>query len=388
MVERDSSVSGIPPIGPLPSAFQLREPVRIKWATAPNGTGMWAVTDYRLAREVLADKRFSRAEAVRPDVPRLSITDPSPDSIISLDGREHARMRRFVAGAFTERRLMEIQPFVEKTAAECLEELADQGPPADFVATVAQPLPLEVLCHILGVPTADRKLFGSWVSVLFDLTGDEEMNRTQTFGLTRYMSGLVTQKRKNPGDDLLSSLVRLKDHGEGLTNRELITLCLSLLMAGYETTIDQLTLCVLSLLYDPSLMAALRADPNLTPSAVEELIRLSPSAFVSFARVTTEPVEIDGVTIQPGQPVVVFILGANRTAPLPGESDGHRTGHLTFGHGVHRCLGAPLARMQLITVIQALVERFPRLALAQDPATFDWKTGMATRGLAELRVRW
>ncbi|MEU6298719.1 cytochrome P450 [Streptomyces erythrochromogenes] len=372
----------------MPTAFQTNEPTRIKWATAPNGTGMWAVTDYRLGREVLADKRFSRAEAVRPGVPRLSITDPSPESIISLDGREHARMRRFVAGAFTERRLLELQPFIEKTAAECLERLSEQGPSADFVAAVAQPLPLEVLCHILGVPTADRELFGSWVSVLFDLTGDEGANRAQTFGLTRYMSGLVAQKRKNPGEDLLSSLVRLKDRGEGLTNRELITLCLSLLMAGYETTIDQLTLCVLSLLYDPSLVAALRADPDLTPSVVEELIRVSPSVFVSFARVTTEPVELDGVTVEPGQPVVVFILGANRTAVPATDGQGRRTGHLTFGHGGHRCLGAPLARLQLVTVIRSLVDRFPHLALAEAPEAFSWKTGMATRGLTALRVRW
>ncbi|MFD9477503.1 MULTISPECIES: cytochrome P450 [Streptomyces] len=388
MVERDFAVPGIPPTGPMPAAFRSDEPTRIKWATAPNGTGMWAVTDYRLGREVLADKRFSRAEAVRPGVPRLSITDPSPESIISLDGQDHARMRRFVAGAFTERRLQELQPFIEKTAGERLEKLSELGPPADFVSTVAQPLPLEVLCHLLGVPADDRELFGSWVSVLFDLTGDQEANRLQTFGLTRYMSGLVAQKRKSPGEDLLSSLVQLKDRGDSLTSRELITLCLSLLMAGYETTIDQLTLCVLSLLYDPSLAAALRADPDLTPSAVEELIRLSPSVFVSFARVTTEPVDIDDVTIEPGQPVVIFILGANRNS-VPGEaSGGRRSGHLTFGHGVHRCLGAPLARLQLVTVIRALVDRFPRLALAEDPGSFNWKTGMATRGLTEMCVRW
>ncbi|WP_164493723.1 cytochrome P450 [Streptomyces sp. ADI93-02] len=346
------------------------------------------MTDYHLARSILADRRFSRAAAVLPDVPRLSITDPAPESIISLDGSDHARMRRFVVGAFTERRLQELQPFVEKTVSECLETLSEQGSPAGFVSTVAQPLPLRVLSHMLGVPSADREIFGSWVSVLFDLTGNREENRSHAFGLTRYMSGLVAQKRREPGDDLLSNLVQLKDRGEGLSTRELITLCLSLLMAGYETTIDQITLCVLSLLYDPSLAAALRADPDLTPSVVEELIRLSPSAFVSFARATRESVRLDDVTIEPGQPVVVFILGANHSSLPAGEGENARTGHLTFGHGVHRCLGAPLARMQLATVIRALVERFPRLAIAEDPETFSWKTGMATRGLTELRVRW
>ncbi|MER5717410.1 hypothetical protein [Streptomyces sp. NPDC002132] len=140
MVERDSAVPGILLIGALPTAFRFEESVRIKWATASNGTGMWAVSDYRLGREVLADTRFSSVG---------------------------------------------LQPFMEKTAAECLERLSERGSPVDFVATVAQPLPLEVLCHILGVPTAARELFGSWAAVLFDLTGDEEANRAQTFGVRR-----------------------------------------------------------------------------------------------------------------------------------------------------------------------------------------------------------
>ncbi|ATL28470.1 cytochrome P450 [Streptomyces formicae] len=352
----------------------------------PNGVGVWAVSDYRLARQVLADPRFSRAAAVAPDVPNLASIDPSPDSIVSLDGRAHARLRRIVAGAFTERRISALRPFIEARATELLDALAAGEQPADLVSGLAAPLPLSVLCHMLGIPDADRESFREWVPVLFDLDGESAASRTKAFRIAEYMTRLINRKRREAGDDLISALIQAADDEGKLTNRELVTLSLALLMAGYDSTADQITLAFLSLLHDPSRAAALRADPGLVPAEVEEVLRANPSAPVSFSRAVTEPVRLAGVTISPGQPVLVFLMGANRTQHDSGNQAGNP--HLTFGHGVHRCLGASLARLQLATVIHLTLDRFPHLALADGVDDLRWKPAAATRGLAALRVRW
>ncbi|MFJ2743691.1 cytochrome P450 [Streptomyces sp. NPDC087440] len=352
----------------------------------PNGVGVWAVSDYHLARQVLADPRFSRAAAVAPDVPKVASIDPSPDSIVSLDGKAHSRLRRIVAGAFTERRISALGPFIETRSSELLDAMANGGRSADLVAGLAAPLPLSVLCYMLGVPEADRESFREWVPVLFDLDGEGAEIRTRAFLLTHYMTKLISGKRKEPGGDLISALIQAADEEGKLTNRELVTLSLALLMAGYDSTADQITLAFLSLLHDPTRAAALRADPSLVPAEVEELLRINPSAPLSFSRAVTEPVQLADVTISPGEPVLVFLMGANRTRDDSGNPAG--IPHLTFGRGVHRCLGAPLARLQLATVIRLTLERFPSLALADDVERLDWKPAAATRGLKSLRVQW
>jgi cytochrome P450 len=359
----------------------LDDPRPLAWAEAPNGVGMWVVSDYRLARQVLADRRFGRVAAAQPDAPKVGVSNPAPDSIINVDGAEHARLRRLVAGAFTERRIADLQPFIEGLAADLLDKMAGRGAPADLISGLAAPLPLEVLCHLVGIPLADREIFHPLVGVLFDLTGDIGANRARTRGLTRYMADLVGQKRREPADDLLSALIKVRDHEDRLSDRELVHLCLSLLMAGYETTTDQIALSVLSMLHDPALADDLRADPARVPAAVEDLLRLSSAAYMTFPRMTTETVRLEGATIEPGQPVVVFLLAVNRATP-------DASPHTAFGHGIHRCVGAPLARLQLVTVIPALLRRFPALALAADPDELSWKSGLAVRGLKELRVSW
>ncbi|MEU6370184.1 cytochrome P450 [Streptomyces sp. NPDC046931] len=374
------------PIGPLPIPCDPNDTTPIRWVRMPNGAGCWAVSDYRLARQVLADPRFSRAATLAADVPRLTSIDPAPDSIISLDGTAHARLRRIVAGAFTERRIAALRPMVEGRVGELLDELAAGEQPADLVAGLAAPLPLSVLCHMLGIPVADHESFREWVPVLFDLEGAGPDSRARAFRLTHYMTKLIGQKRREPGDDLISALIRAADSEGKLTNRELVTLSLSLLMAGYDSTADQITLAFLTLLHDPARADALRADPSLVPAEVEELLQTNPSAPLSFSRAVTEPVQVADVTIRPGQPVLVFLMGANR---LLRKSEGTTAGaHLAFGHGVHRCLGAPLARLQLTTVIRLTLNRLPHLALAEDVDSLHWKPAAATRGLTALRVRY
>ncbi|MEU6667435.1 cytochrome P450 [Streptomyces sp. NPDC046727] len=374
------------PIGPLPIPCDPDDPAPIRWVRMPNGTGCWAVSDYRLARQVLADPRFSRAATLAPDMPSLASIDPSPDSIISLDGKAHARLRRIVAGAFTEHRVDALRPMIEGRVRELLDELAAGEQPADLVAGLAAPLPLSVLCHMLGIPVTDHESFRAWVPVLFDLDSAGPESRARAFRITLYMAKLIEQKRREPGDDLISALIQAADAEGKLTNGELVTLSLSLLMAGYDSTADQITLAFLSLLHEPARADALRADPDLVPAEVEEVLQTNPSAPICFSRAVTEPVQVADVTIRPGQPVLVFLMGAHRSLRA---REGTKAGaHLAFGHGVHRCLGAPLARLQLATVIRLTLDRFPRLALAEDVAGLRWKPAAATRGLTALRVRW
>ncbi len=380
------------PLGPLPGDIAgARSP--IQWAVAPNGNGCWLISDYKLARQVLADRRFRRSDAVSGDVPALTAYNSAPDAIISLEGAEHARIRRLVAPAFTEHRIGKLAPFVTQSVADLLDGLEAQCPPADFVARVSSLLPFGVLCHLLGVPPEDREIFGSWVNVLFRLEDTDADSRPQSLALVRYMVQLVAEKRRNPAADLISRLIKSAAGEDGLTNHELVTLCLSLLMAGFDSTVDQITLCVLTLVLDRPLLKKLHDNQELVPVVTEELMRINPAPYLTFPRMAAEEVRIGDVVIAAGQLVVVSILASNRDPAaydLAGEIalECSLPAHLTFGHGVHRCLGAPLARLQLACVLGALARRFPQLRLAEDVGSLAWKSGMATRGLRRLYVTW
>jgi cytochrome P450 len=386
-------VNGIP-IGPLPDTFYVGKPLSaIKWIIAPNGTGLWLISDYKLARKVLGDQRFRRSDAVIQNAPKVVSYNSAPTAIISLEGAEHARIRRLANPAFTERRTAELAPFVAHFVADLLDGLEAQHTPADFVSHVSSQLPFGVLCHLLGIPSADREIFGSWVNVLFRLDGDRADSRQHSIALTRYMMQVIEEKRRAPSADLISELIRSAEREDGITNRELVTLCLSLLMAGFDSTVDQITLCVLSVIIDRSLLRTLIHSPEIIPRVTEEFLRLNPAPYVTFPRMAVEPVSVGGAVIYPGQPVVVFIMGSNRDQSAFASADEvtlkqPACAHLTFGHGVHRCLGAPLARLQLTTLLTELVRRFPDLKLIDDSSSLAWKEGMATRGLLQLYVSW
>ncbi len=382
------------PVGPLPEAFDIAKArAGIEWATAPNKTGFWLVSDYTLARQILSDRRFRRSDAVGRHVPNIISNNSAPDAIISLDGAAHARIRRLVAPSFTERKIAELAPFVTRSAEDLLDGLEAHHAPADFVSQVSSPLPFGVLCHILGVPPEDREIFGSWVNILFRLEDNTADSRQQSIALVRYMKRVVAEKRQAPSADLIGQLIRSAEGKGSATDHEIVTLSLSLLMAGFETTVDQITLCVLTMMLDRPLMKKLKGASAVIPHVVEEFLRINPTVYMTFPRVTTERVQIGGVTIQPGQLVAVSIMRANRDPSVfsPANEvtlEESHSAHLTFGHGVHRCLGAPLAFLQLTTVLTAVVRRFPNLWLAEDPSSLAWKTGMATRGLSQMYVTW
>ncbi|MFC7479085.1 cytochrome P450 [Luedemannella flava] len=349
----------------------------------PVGDKMWLVRDYALARLVLTDKRFSRAEAVKPHAPQTNDAQPVADSIMSMDGADHARLRRIIAGSFTTGKVATMAPKIEQSVDRHLDAIAAYGPGADLIGGLAAPLPLSVLCSLLGVPTGDSGRFRDWVEVLFDISASSPREKARNrLELTRYMAQLIERKRQEPGEDLISTLIAAHGRGE-LSAAELITMGLALLMAGYETTVGQIGLSVLMLLTDMS------ERPDSVTAFVEESLRLSPSTPLSFSRIALETVTLGEVTVQAGEGVVVSLLDANRDSKVFIDPTAPQPGHLTFGHGPHRCPGAPLARLQVQIAVERLLHRFPTLRLAAGPdPVVVWKEGLATRGLSRLAVRW
>ncbi|MFG2720667.1 cytochrome P450 [Streptomyces sp. NPDC048416] len=355
---------------------------------------MWLVSDYALGRLVLSDRRFSRAAAAAPGAPRLNSAAPSPTSLMSLDGTDHARLRRIVAAAFTTGKMTGMTPLVRRTATDLLANMSRLDTPADLVSSFAEPLPLAVLCTLLGVPVEDRGIFSSWVEVLFDITASSDLEKSrQRLQLVDYMSTLIDRKRLRDDDDLLTDLIRAHD-GDALSKAELVSLGLALLTAGYETTVGQIGLCALAVLQE-RIPREFVKDEARADELVEELLRVTPSTAISFPRVALEDVELGDIRVRAGEAVVVSLLHGNRDDKVFDEPellrDDRSSPHLTFGHGIHRCLGAPLARLQVRTALLELFGSFPALRLAGDepaaPAVV-WKDGLITRGLGALRVTW
>ncbi|MCW7983826.1 cytochrome P450 [Streptomyces platensis subsp. clarensis] len=355
------------------------------------GEPAWLVTRYAEARFVLGDQRFSRAEGARHDEPRAS--EGRRDSgILGMDPPDHTRLRTLVAKAFTVRQVEKLRPQVKQLANELLDELVAAGPPADLVDRYALPIPVAVICRMLGVPAEDRPRFRVWSDAALStssLTAAEfDANMEE---LRAYMRQLIEEHRSAPRDDLMTALIEARDVGDRLSELELVDLCVGILVAGHETTATQIPNFVLALLDHPGQLALLRKQPELIGGAVEELLRFVPlGSGASQPRYATEDVEVGGTLVRAGTPVLVAVGAANRDAlrfGTPGTLDIARTGnqHLGFGHGVHHCLGAPLARLELQEAIGALITRFPELRLAGDVV---WKSEMLVRGPRVMPVGW
>ncbi|WP_335935148.1 cytochrome P450 [Streptomyces sp. PTD5-9] len=357
----------------------------------PYGEPAWLVTRYADARLVLGDQRFSRAMAVSRDEPRQS--EGRRDSgILSMDPPDHTRLRSLVAKAFTVRQVEKLRPQVRKLTSELLDAMEAAGQPADLVDLFALPLPVAVICRMLGVPTEDRPKFRVWSDAALStssLTAEEfDRNREE---LRAYMAELIAQHRAEPRDDLMTALIEARDGGDRLSELELVDLCVGILVAGHETTASQIPNFVLTLLDHPDQLARLRAEPELITNAVEELLRFVPLGSGSGQpRYATEDIEVGGTLVRAGSPVLVAVGAANRDAlrfSAPGVLDIARESnqHLGFGHGVHHCLGAPLARMELQEALSALITRFPGLRLAGD---VTWKSEMLVRGPRVMPIGW
>ncbi|MHC5908438.1 cytochrome P450 [Streptomyces sp. S6] len=394
------------PFGPIvrldldPTLVELSGEQPVLRVRLPFGGDGWLVTRHADVRTVLSDPRFSRAAAVGDHVPRTVAVGLPRTSMLSMDPPEHTRLRRRVMNAFSVRRLKALRPRIEEIVNELLDAMVATGAPADLTTALTWPLPITVICEMLGVPLADRERFTEWVDGLLMLADPAQAARSRAH-LDEYLAGLIAQRRITPTDDLLGELVADNEDGADgadddgpLAEEELVGLGVSLLSAGQEATANEIGSMVYTLLTRPGLWEQLCADPALVPRAVEELLRFIPnSATAGFTRIATEDLELGGQLIRAGDAVVAELGMANHDATVfedPYEIDfrRERVPHVTFGHGLHHCLGAQLARLELRVVLEVMVRRFPGLKLAVEPDQLTWRTERLVRGVAALPVTW
>jgi len=363
-------------------------------AELPDGRIAWLVSGYETVRQMIIDQRFSRAQAVAPGraVPGFEMS--AAESISGMDPPEHTRLRKLVASAFTARRIEALRPRVAGIVDELIDAMAGRPQPADLVAGFSLPLPAQVICEMLGVPAADLEQFHAWSdAIIGDWQRDADEIMTAVAGLYGYFGTLIEIKRARPADDLISALIAARDDADRLSEHELTVMCCALLIAGHETTANQINLSLLLLLDHPDQVVTLRADPELIPGAVEELLRCTRLGGLPPSRVTTEDVRLGGVTIPAGELVIPLYSTANRDRSVfidPDRFDVTRdaASHLAFGAGVHHCLGAQLARVELQEAFRGLIGRLPGLRLAVPAGDLEFKPGMAIHSLRELPVRW
>lgn len=386
--------------GPSPRYRELRSRCPVAKVPTAGGVDTWVVTRYEDVRALSADARLSRALACGPDAPRVGGSMyTTPDMIISMDAPEHARLRKLVVKAFTSRRVERMRPRVQAVSDELLDRIAASGPPADLVAGFALPLPLTVIGELLGVPPQDLTRFEKWARA-FATVDDRAGGEASLEGLAKlseYIVGLIADKRANPTDDMLSELIAARDEDDRLSEAELVTFGFTLIGAGFDTTANQLANSVLALIQDhPDKWRWLAEDPSRVPAAVEELLRhvnLFATDTSGFPRVAAADIEVGGVTIPAGDPVVLSLASANRDPSVFAEPDRmdltrDHNPHIAFGHGIHHCLGMQLGRLELQIAIDGLVRRFPDLRLAVPADELPWHVGEINHTLTSVPITW
>jgi len=376
---------------PLAHYAAMRADGPVTLAVLPDGTPAWFVTGYAEVRAALADPRLLK------DWRKLSQPGRTPaetinfisTNLLNMDPPDHTRLRRLVLKAFTPRRIAALRPRVEAIASSLLDAMGDSGGTVDLMRAFAFPLPVTVICDLLGVPAADQQRFSAWTHTVVanDATGKELREAREA--MHAYYTSLLAAKRRAPSDDLLSALITARDNDESLSEPELIAMVYLLLIAGHETTVNLIGNGILALLTHPAELARLRADPSLLPSAVEELLRYTGALNHATERFTAEPVELGGLTIPANKVVICAISGANHDParfPDPGRLDLSRdaTGHMAFGHGIHYCLGTHLARLEAEVAFSALLSRFPGLSLAVPAAGLRYRPSSFVRALESL----
>ncbi|MEU6510507.1 cytochrome P450 [Streptomyces sp. NPDC046942] len=370
---------------------RLRDTAPVQRIAGPDGTPAWLVTRYEDVRAALADPRLSldKRSGAAGRYKGLSLPPALDANLLNMDPPDHTRIRRLVGRAFTPRRVEQLRAPIRRTADRLLDALGPHGS-TDLVASYAAPLPITVICDLLGIPEGDRLDFRQWTDCL---TAPDparpDASKKAIASMLGFLTRLVAAKREEPADDLLSDLIAVRDDGDRLGEEELMSLAFLILFAGYENTVQLIGNSVLALLQAPDQLAALRKDPAQLPAAVEEFARHEGPMLLAMRRFPVEDVTIAGVTIPAGETVWVSLSAANRDPdrfPDPDRLDLSRdaAGHLALGHGIHYCLGAPLARAETEIALAALLERLPELALAD--TELSWRPSMRARGLRALPV--
>ncbi len=366
----------------------------------PSGVHGWLITSYEVARWALADPRFSKGgpgNGPFQDQLPAYVNAATSHHLLNLDPPDHTRLRRLLAAAFTRRRSEQMAPRIQELTDGLLDRLAHRfaatDGPVDLIAEFAFPLPIAVICELLGIPESDRGDFRTWTGPLVNtsMAGFEAYAHAAT-SMVDYVHDLLARKRRDPTDDLLSALIAVRDEGDRLTEEELTSMVFLLLIAGQETTVNLITNGVRALLTHRNQWALLRREPERIGTAVEELLRYDGPLQSAIPLITSGPVEIDGVHVAAGEVVVISLLAANRDpARVPGadrlDITRPETSHLAFGHGIHRCVGAPLAQVEGRIALGSLIQRFDRLELAVPAANLVRTPGLLMNGLITLPVR-
>jgi len=381
---------------PDPAYAELRRTEPVCRVQLPYGPPAWLVTDYDLTKAVLSDTRFSRAAAVGRDNPREAAADLSQvaESLMSMDPPAHTRIRKLVGKALTPRRVEELRPRAAEVAGGLLDSMIATGPPADLVDSFSFALPAIMICELLGIPEGDRHNFRDWADATLSATVTTPLQERDAYlNLAGYLAGLFAERRACPGDDLLTGLVQARDNDDRLSEAELLVLAMALLVGGYETTAHQITNMTYTLLAHPAQLQRLREQPELLPGAVEEMLRFIVFGSAINARIATTDMEVGGVLVRVGEPVLCSRSSANRDEKVFSRADEldfgrSQNSHVAFGYGPHFCPGANLARMELQVALGAILSRLPglRIAVAEDRLT--WHDTTIMRGLAAFPITW
>jgi cytochrome P450 len=379
---------------PALDAWRREEPLRR--IQLPYGRWCWVVTRHADVKLVLTDARFSRRAAGQDDAPRKTPGVVQRGSLASMDGADHARLRRLVSRALTVRRMEALRPRTEHLVGMFLDTMAANGPRADLLTDLAMPVPIAVICELLGIPYDDRSRFRGWAEQLLSTAtpADASTNVTDESitQLWTYLGELIAERRRRPSDDLLSALIAARDEGEALTEDEMVWLAFTMLAGGFETTGHQIAKSALVLLSHPAELAKLSARPELWPLAVDELLRFIPlGAGNGLPLEALDAVELSGVVIEAGDYVITSPAAANYDDAVFDRAehlDVERVvnPHFGLGHGAHYCLGANLAKMELHVALQSVFERFPAIELAVPAEQVPWRPDSAIWGVAALPV--
>jgi unspecific monooxygenase len=384
---------------PYPAYAELRARGRVHHYEPTN---QWLVPHHADVSALLRDRRLGRTYQHRFSHEEFGRTPPPPEQepfhtlndhgMLDLEPPDHTRIRRLVSKAFTPRTVERLKPYVERLAGELVDGLVRRGG-GDLLAEVAEPLPVAVIAEMLGVPESDRAPLRPWSA---DICGMYELNPSKetaaravraSVEFSDYLRELIAERRKDPGDDLISGLIAAHDEDDRLTEQEMISTCVLLLNAGHEATVNATVNGWWALLRHPDQLAALRADHSLVPAAIEELMRYD-TPLQLFERWVLDDIEIDGTVIPRGAELALLFGSANHDPAVftkPGRLDLTReeNPHISFSAGIHYCIGAPLARLELAASMRALLERAPTLSLASEPKR---KPNFVIRGLEGLDV--
>ncbi|RSM90758.1 cytochrome P450 [Kibdelosporangium aridum] len=356
------------------------------------GVPVWLITGHAAAREALTNPNIVKSFTDGPhqDHVPAELVAATNQHMLSANPPDHTRLRKLVSAVFTRRRIEDLEPRIKQISGSLLDEL--EGSPVDLVDGYAYPLPVTVISELIGVPSFHRDDFRR----LSMIVSNGPVNTPETYigalaEMVELLRGMIEERRVTPKEDLLSALIAVRDGGDKLTDDELTSMVFLLLIAGHETTVSLITTGVYNLLSHPSELDKLRADRSLVPSAVEELLRYDSPVMVTIPAKTNAPVQIGDVTIPAGEVVLPTLSAANRdttrfSSPETLDIARKDNQHMAFGHGIHHCLGAPLARLEARIAINDLLDRFPKLRLAdpvEEPARYP---SLLLNGMTRLDV--